>query len=117
MSLKYEVNVSPFNKSTVDFVYTSVANDKFCFELLSPEMSDEIKVDFAPRPTNIEGLSTFGGVQYIRSLLKARRYSHYTRNISFIGFNSLPPQISDNVLYLLSIFTVGMAILNGPTTF
>lgn len=56
MSLEYEVGISPLNNSTVDFTFTETDNKKLCFELVSPEMSDELKRQCTPRKTEVDGI-------------------------------------------------------------
>jgi len=43
INLNYEVNVNTNNNSDVDFYYQIGKYSKFCFELLRPEMKDELK--------------------------------------------------------------------------
>ncbi|MEJ2324265.1 MAG: hypothetical protein P8Y77_05690, partial [Nitrospirota bacterium] len=59
ISLDYEVNVTPLNDTAVDFVYGDEGGNKLCFELLSPEMSDELRQRCLPIKTGIEGISTW----------------------------------------------------------
>ena len=44
--LDYEVNVNANNNSSVDFCFQKREYGKFCFELLRPEMKDELKKEF-----------------------------------------------------------------------
>jgi hypothetical protein len=57
ISPDYEVNVTPHNNSTIDFVYAEAGGNKLCFELLSPDMSDELREQCIPTATEIEGIS------------------------------------------------------------
>lgn len=56
MPIEYEVNINPINETSVDFVYREASGFNLCFELVSPEMSDELKRECTPRKTEIEGL-------------------------------------------------------------
>jgi len=62
ISLEYEVNVNPDNNTTVDFIYTKENRKKFCFELLSPDMSSDLKRQCAPEETEINGIHYYGGL-------------------------------------------------------
>lgn len=73
IQLDYEVNISPHNDSTIDFVHEEEIGDRLCFELLSPEMSDELKRKCAPRKTDIEGISEYS------VLLEGGYYNKYLR--------------------------------------
>ncbi|MBI9045048.1 MAG: hypothetical protein JEZ06_11210 [Anaerolineaceae bacterium] len=56
MSLDYEVNVNANNGSDVDFCFQIGEHCKFCFELLRPEMKDELKDEYQ----KIDGDGFFG---------------------------------------------------------
>lgn len=71
--LDYEVNISPHNNSTVDFVHEGANGDRLCFELLSPEMSEELKRHCAPRKTDLEGISEYS------VLLEGGHYNKHLR--------------------------------------
>lgn len=60
MKLDYEIRISQITNHTVDFVYHENDDCRLCFELVSPGMSAQLKPAFAPRPTDIEGVSSFG---------------------------------------------------------
>lgn len=73
MQLECEINISPYNDSTVDFLYKEPNNDRLCFELLSPEMSNELKRQCAPRKTEIKGI-----YEYV-ALLESGHINKYLR--------------------------------------
>lgn len=56
ISPDYEINISPINDTTIDFVFEDATGGKLCFELLSPEMSDELRERCIPVPTETEGI-------------------------------------------------------------
>ena len=58
LELSYEVNIRYRTNATVDFVYDCNDGTRLCFELLSPEMSNQIKLETAPVKTETEGGST-----------------------------------------------------------
>lgn len=66
--LDYEVNVHSDTNATVDFVYEDGDGTLLCFELVSPEMSQELKLK-----TDIEGVSTYS------VLLESRHENQYLR--------------------------------------
>ncbi len=57
ISPNYEINVTPLNNSRIDFVYKEEDGSKFCFELLSPDMSVELARQCTPKETEIPGVS------------------------------------------------------------
>ncbi|HUJ16934.1 MAG TPA: hypothetical protein VL197_02990 [Nitrospirota bacterium] len=57
VELNYEVNIRPSTKTSVDFVHDNNDGTRLCFELVSPEMSDQLKQGSAPVKTEIEGVS------------------------------------------------------------
>jgi hypothetical protein len=57
IALQNEARVNLVNDKTVDFVYQSQANERFCFELVSPEMSDRLKGECECVETAVEGLA------------------------------------------------------------
>jgi hypothetical protein len=59
IELTYEVNIRSGTNSTVDFVYDKNDGTRLCFELLSPEMSNELKREAAPVQTEFEGVKTW----------------------------------------------------------
>lgn len=74
MQLAYEVNISS-NNSTVDFVYTEASNNTICFELLSPEMSDELKRECTLKETDINGYK----IHKYEILLEGSHWNAYFR--------------------------------------
>lgn len=58
LPFKYEVNVNPYNDTTVDFVFTD-DEYKFCCELLCPELSESLKLATTPQNTDIEGIKYY----------------------------------------------------------
>ena len=58
----YEVNINPENSSTVDFILPEQNGSRLCFELVSPNMSDELAHEAGPRVTDAEGGSVYGAV-------------------------------------------------------
>lgn len=71
--LNYEVNVHPDTNTTVDFVHEDSDGTRLCFELVSPEMSEELERESAPVKTDIEGVSTYS------VLLESRHENQYLR--------------------------------------
>ncbi|MGD0021600.1 MAG: hypothetical protein ABSC54_04795 [Smithellaceae bacterium] len=71
--LSYEVNVNPSTNMTVDFVHEDDDGTLLCFELVSPEMSNELRCESAPVKTEIEGVSTYS------VLLESRHENPYLR--------------------------------------
>ena len=67
IELEYEVNITEDNDSTVDFIFKDNSGSIFCFELVSPEMSEELGRACNPEPTDIEGVSSY-------SILMASRH-------------------------------------------
>lgn len=59
ITLNYEVNVNSDTNTTIDFVHDDTDGTRLCFELVSPEMSEELKRGSAAVKTDIEGISTF----------------------------------------------------------
>ncbi len=59
LGLRYEVNMRLGTNATVDFVYEDNDGTLLCFELLSPEMSKQLKLESAPVETETEGVSTW----------------------------------------------------------
>ena len=59
LQLSYEVNIRPDTNATIDFVYDDNDGARLCFELVSPEMSDQLKLESAPVETETEGVSTW----------------------------------------------------------
>jgi hypothetical protein len=59
LALEYERNVNRENNTSVDFVHEDKVRDEFCFELVSPEMSEELKKEFY-KPTEKESIETYG---------------------------------------------------------
>lgn len=59
LELNYEVSIRPSTNATVDFVYDDKDGTRLCFELLSPEMSNQLKLESAPVETETEGVSTW----------------------------------------------------------
>lgn len=57
ISPDYEVNVTPLNNFKIDFVYGDVDGSKLCFELLSPNMGDNLTQQCTPEETGIKGIS------------------------------------------------------------
>ncbi len=57
VELSYEVTIRPGTNSSVDFVHDDSDGTRLCFELLSPEMSNQLKLEAAPVETEIEGVS------------------------------------------------------------
>lgn len=55
LRFKYEVNVNPDNDTTIDFVYDEDINYKLCFELVSPDLSDPLKIETKLQRTGIDG--------------------------------------------------------------
>ena len=62
ISPDYEVNINPDNNSTVDFSLPEHNGSRLCFELVSPNMSDELTREAAPRMTDVEGVFVYGAV-------------------------------------------------------
>lgn len=73
LRLDYEVNISPQNDSSVDFVHKEKSGERLCFELLSPEMSEELKYACTPKKTNVEGISEYS------VLLEGGHFNKYLR--------------------------------------
>ncbi len=71
--LNYEVNVRSDTNATVDFVHDDGDGTRLCFELVSPEMSQELKRESAPVKTDIEGVSRYS----VR--LESRHENQYLR--------------------------------------
>ena len=59
LGLSYEVGIRPGTNATVDFVYEDNDGTRLCFELLSPEMSNHLKLESAPVEAETEGVSTW----------------------------------------------------------
>jgi len=57
VELSYEVNLRPGTNTSVDFVHDDNDGTRLCFELLSPEMSNQLKIESTPVETEIEGVS------------------------------------------------------------
>lgn len=71
--LNYEINVHSDTNATVDFVHEDSDGTRLCFELVSSEMSNELKRESAPVKTDIEGVSTYS------VLLESRHENQYLR--------------------------------------
>lgn len=59
LSFQYEINVNPNNNTTIDFVYEEIDKYKLCFELLSPDLSESLKMETEPQCTDIEGIKSY----------------------------------------------------------
>ena len=59
LSLAYEKNLPESGNSTPDFMYESEDGKKCCFELIRPEMSEELKIECEPESTDVEGIYTW----------------------------------------------------------
>lgn len=59
LELSYEVGIRPSTNTTVDFVLENNDGTRLAFELVSPEMSNELKAQSAPIETGTEGVSTW----------------------------------------------------------
>jgi hypothetical protein len=57
--LSYEVSVRLGTNATVDFVHDESDGTRLAFELVSPEMSNQLKAESAPIETDIKGVSTW----------------------------------------------------------
>ncbi len=62
IELRYEVNIRPDTNTSVDFVHDDSDGGRLCFELVSPEMSSQLKRETAPVKTDIEGVSTWSAL-------------------------------------------------------
>ena len=72
LRFQYEVNVNLCNETTVDFV---IEEDeyKFCCELLSPDLSDSLKLATTPQNTDIDG------VKYYEVLMEGNHPNEHLR--------------------------------------
>lgn len=59
LALNYEVALCPSVSATVDFVHDYSGGTRLAFELVSPEMSNQLKAEAAPVQTGTEGVSTW----------------------------------------------------------
>ena len=57
--LNYEENLVGTGNSTIDFLYTCDDGQKCCFELVRPEMSEELKIECEPETTEADGVYTW----------------------------------------------------------
>jgi hypothetical protein len=59
LELSYEVGIRPGTNATVDFVHEDNDGTRLAFELVSPEMSNQLKAESAPIETGTKGVSTW----------------------------------------------------------
>jgi hypothetical protein len=59
VELSYEVSIRPNTNTSVDFVHDDKDETRLCFELVSPEMSNRLKLESTPIKTEIEGVPTW----------------------------------------------------------
>jgi hypothetical protein len=59
LDFRYEINITPNNNTTVDFVYGINDKYKLCFELLRPDLSAPLKVATEPQNTDIDGVKSW----------------------------------------------------------
>lgn len=59
IDLDYEKILPESGNSTPDFLYKSENGKKCCFELIRPEMSEELKIECEPEPTEVDGVYTW----------------------------------------------------------
>lgn len=59
LELNYEVALRPGENTTVDFVHDGSDGTRLAFELLCPEMSNQLKAESTPVETGFEGVSAW----------------------------------------------------------
>lgn len=55
-ALRYEASVNKSSTESMDFVYPATGAPRVCFELVSPRVSDAVRLASGPHPTTIPGL-------------------------------------------------------------
>jgi hypothetical protein len=59
LTLDYEKKLPESGSSTPDFLYRSEDGKSCCFELIRPEMSEELKIECEPEATEVDGVYTW----------------------------------------------------------
>ena len=59
LDLQYEINVTPNNNTTIDFVCEIDDKHKLCLELLRPDLSEPLRVATEPQNTDIDGVKSW----------------------------------------------------------